>query len=195
MPGRVSTPRMSHATSVDHGPNAAALEELRRRLATINSSGSCLNLAAAARESAGHQHHRSSSHPRTAMSAAAPLSTLAPPNPPPGHDRPSSPTDSLVSTTNSSTHRVAHRLQVGSADGQKAAPAVGSSNTNAVGVLEAPSRLRSEGSPERSGRSSPVSMAGIIKQSHRPRVTSLNPISTYGAPIIRSSRSLLTFEP
>ncbi|KIJ16339.1 hypothetical protein PAXINDRAFT_132235 [Paxillus involutus ATCC 200175] len=179
MPGRVSTPRMSRATSVDHGPNAAALEELRRRLATINSSGSCLNLAAAARESAGHQHHRSSSHPRTAMSAAAPLSTLAPPNPPPGHDRPSSPTDSLVSTTNSSAHRVAHRLQVGSADGQKAAPAVGSSNTNAVGVLEAPSRLRSEGSPERSGRSSPVSMAGIIKQSHRPRVTSLNPISTY----------------
>ncbi|KAF9224775.1 ARM repeat-containing protein [Gyrodon lividus] len=179
--GRLSTPRMNCAINIDHGPNAAAFEELRRRLATINGSGSCLNLAAAARESAGHQHPQPPSRPGTATSAAAaaPCGTLALPNPPPSHDRPSSPTDSVVSTTNSSALRVVHRLQVGSTDGQKAAPAVGSSNTNAVGVLEAPSRLRSEGSPERSGRSSPVSMAGMIKQSHRPRVTSLNPISTY----------------
>ncbi|KAF9233916.1 hypothetical protein BU15DRAFT_90187 [Melanogaster broomeanus] len=176
--GRLSTPRMSRTTSTDHGPNTAAFEELRRRLATINGSASSLNLAAAARERAGHQPHQSSL-PGTANSAPSQPSMLGLPNPLPGHDRPSSPTDSVVSTANSSALRVVHRLQVGSTDGQKAAPAVGSSNTNAIGVLEAPSRIRSECSPERSGRSSPVSMAGTTKQSHRPRVTSLNPISTY----------------
>ncbi|KIJ63655.1 hypothetical protein HYDPIDRAFT_175967 [Hydnomerulius pinastri MD-312] len=178
IPWRVSNPRMSRATSIDHGPNAAAFEELRRRLATINHSGSSLNLAAAARERAGHLP-QSPALPDTPASAATQPATLALPNPPTGHDRPSSPTDSVVSTTNSSTLRVPHRLQVGSTDGQKAAPAVGSSNANAVGLLEAPSRIRSEGSPERSGRSSPASMAGMTKQTHRPRVLSLNPISTY----------------
>jgi phosphoinositide-3-kinase regulatory subunit 4 len=60
----------------------------------------------------------------------------------------SSPTDSVMSTTNSSTIRTAHRPIVGSTDEQKTAPAVGSSNTIAVGLLEAPSKMRAEGSPE-----------------------------------------------
>ncbi|KAF8128699.1 hypothetical protein EV363DRAFT_1433081 [Boletus edulis] len=170
---RLGTPRMSRATSVDHALNTPAFDELRRRLSTTNHSGSSLNLAAAARERAGHAAAQSPSLP-----GAATL-TLAPPNPPPAHDRPSSPSDSVISTTNSSAIRVPHRLQVGSTDTQKAAPAVGSSNTNAVGVLEAPSRIRSECSPERSGRLSPNSAAAGTRQTIRPRVTSLQPISTY----------------
>lgn len=168
---RLGTPRMSRATSVDHPPNTPAVGDLRRRLATMNSSSS-LNLAAAARERAGH----------AAAPSGTTTSSLAPPNPTPAHDRPSSPTDSVLSTTNSLALRAPHRLQVGSGDGQKAAPAVGSSNANAVGVLEAPSRIRSECSPERSGRSSPISTVGPARQSQtlRPRVTSLQPISTYG---------------
>lgn len=163
MLAQFGTPRMSRAASADHTP---ALDELRRRLAAINSSGSSLNLTAAARERAA-----------VAQSPSLPGPGLAPP---PAHDRPSSPTDSVVSTTNSSVLRVPHRLQVGSTDGQKAAPAVGSSNTNAVGVLEAPSRMRSDASPERSGRSSPTSTAAGTRQTVRSRATSLQPISTYG---------------
>ncbi|KAG9307924.1 hypothetical protein JVU11DRAFT_12894 [Chiua virens] len=171
MLARFGTPWMSRATSTDHVPNTPAFDDLRRRLATINISGSSLNLAAAARERAGY----------AAAQPPSATSTLAPPNPSAGHDRPSSPTDSVLSTTNSSALRVPHRLQVGSTDGQKAAPAVGSSNTNAVGVLEAPSRIRLETSPERSGRSSPISTAGptSMRQTLRPRVTSLQPMSTY----------------
>ena len=167
---RLGTPRLSRATSIDHAPNSPAFDELRRRLATINSSASSLNLTAAARHAAAQS---------PSLPGAATTSMLAPPNPPPPHDRPSSPTDSVVSTTNSAL-RVPHRLQVGSTDGQKAAPAVGSSNTNAVGVLEAPSRIRSECSPERSGRSSPTSTVAVTRQHVRSRVTSLQPISTYG---------------
>ena len=168
---QLGTPRMSRAASVDPTPNTPALDELRRRLAAINNSGSSLNLAAAARERAGLAAAQSPSLPGPATSGLAP---------PPAHDRPSSPTDSVISTTNSSVLRVPHRLQVGSTDGQKAAPAVGSSNTNAVGVLEAPSRMRSDCSPERSGRSSPTSTAAATRQTVRSRVTSLQPISTYG---------------
>ena len=171
---RLGTPRMSRVMSADHAPNTPTFDELRRRLATINSSASSLNLVTAARERAGHAAAQPPPLP------GAVTATLAPPNPPPGHERPNSPTDSVVSTTNSSVLRVPHRLQVGSTDGQKAAPAVGSSNMNAVGVLEAPSRIRSEGSPERSGRSSPTSAATAARQPVRPRVTSLQPISTYG---------------
>lgn len=166
MLARLGTPRMSRATSAD--PYTPASDELRRRLATINRSGSSFNLAAAA---LGHAAAQSP------LPLGASTSTLAPPS---AHDRSNSPTDSVVSTANSLALRVPHRLQVGSTDGQKAAPAVGSSNTNAVGVLEAPSRMRSECSPERSGRSSPTSTAAVTRQTVRSRVTSLQPISTYG---------------
>lgn len=67
-------------------------------------------------------------------------------------------------------------------DGAKAAPAVGSSKTNAVGLLDAHSKLwDQEGSSERSGRSSPVSLATTTRP-QRSRHTPLQPISTYGKP-------------
>jgi len=174
VPRHFGTPRMSRASSVDHGATNSALEDLKRRLATINGSSSSLNLAAAARE---RQAVQSPSIPPSNTQPA----TLALPAHTPIHDRPSSPTDSVVSTTNSSTLRTVHRLHIGSTDGQKAAPAIGSSNANAVGLLEAPSKMRQEGSPERSGRSSPMSMTGTAKGINRPRMTSMFPISTYGA--------------
>ncbi|OAX43719.1 ARM repeat-containing protein [Rhizopogon vinicolor AM-OR11-026] len=175
VPGRFGTPRMSRASSVDRGATNPTLEDLKRRLAAINSSSSSLNLTAAARERQAVQS------PSILPSTTQPA-TLAPPAQPLVHDRPSSPTDSVVSTTNSSTLRTVHRLQIGSTDGQKAAPAIGSSNANAVGLLEAPSKMRSEGSPERSGRSSPISMAGTAKGVNRPRMSSMIPISTYDGP-------------
>jgi len=173
LPGRLGTPHMSRASSVDHGATNPALEDLKRRLAAINGSSSSLNLTTTARE---RQTVQSPSLPPSNSQPA----TLALPVQPAGHDRPSSPTDSVVSTTNSSTIRTAHRLHVGSTDGQKAAPAVGSSNTNAVGLLEAPSKIHAEGSPERSGRSSPISLAGTARGVTRPRMASMVPISTYG---------------
>ncbi|KAG2073960.1 hypothetical protein BDR04DRAFT_1179492 [Suillus decipiens] len=175
LPGRLGTPHMSRASSVDHGATNPALEDLKRRLAAINGSSSSLNLTTTTR---GRQTVQSPSLPPSNSQPA----TLALPAQPTGHDRPSSPTDSVVSTTNSSTIRTTHRLHVGSTDGQKAAPAVGSSNTNAVGLLEAPSKMHAECSPERSGRSSPVSLAGTARGVTRPRVTSMLPISTYDGP-------------
>lgn len=174
-PGRLGTPHMSRAPSVDHGATNPALEDLKRRLTAMNGSSSSLNLAANARE---RQAAQSPSLPPPNLQPA----TLALPALTPGHDRPSSPTDSVVSTTNSSTVRTTHRLHVGSTDGQKAAPAVGSSNTIAVGLLEAPSKMRAEGSPERSGRSSPISLAGTARGMTRPRMASMLPISTYDGP-------------
>jgi phosphoinositide-3-kinase regulatory subunit 4 len=167
----VGTPRTSRAPSVDHGLGGAPFDDLRRRLVTINASASSLSLGSAARDHrpSVSQHQFSSSQP-TGLGVASIPST----------DRPGSPTDSVVSNTNSSSLRPLHRLQVGSTDGQKAAAAVGSSKTNATGLLEAPSKIRSDGSPERSGRCSPLSLAGTIRGVHRHRVPSLLSISTYG---------------
>ena len=173
VPGRFGTPRMSRASSVDRGATNPTLEDLKRRLTAINGSSSSLNVTAAARERSAVQ---SPSLPPSATQPATP--TI--PTQPPGHDRPGSPTDSVISTTNSSAVRTVHRLHVGSTDGQKAAPAVGSSNANAVGLLEASSRMRADGSPERSGRSSPNSTAGTARGVNRLRISSMVPISTYG---------------
>ena len=98
--------------------------------------------------------------------------------------RPGSPTESVLSTTGSAVLRTTARgLHMGSFE-QKAAPAVGSSKTNATGLLEAASKMRSEGSPERSGRSSPTSASGggTLRgvPPFRPRALSLLPISSYG---------------
>ena len=154
-------------------------EDLRRRLATINGSTSSItvgqpqpprsvntntiSLAAASTSST----HRDSVYSLPIPSA----STI---------DRPVSPADSVLSTTNSATFRPLSMLQVGG-DGQKAAPAVGSSKTNATGVLEAHSKLRSaEDSPDLSGTSSPMSMSNTLRGSQRQRIPSVLPISTYG---------------
>lgn len=167
----IGTPRQSRAPSIDYGPGGAPFEDLRRRLATINASASSLSLGSTARD-----HRPSVSQMQSLPPAVGPSATALPTT-----DRPGSPTDSVVSNTNSSSLRPHHRLHVGSTDGQKAAAAVGSSKTNATGLLEAPSKIRSDGSPDRSGRSSPLSMAGTVRGVHQLRVPSSLPISTYGA--------------
>jgi len=164
----IQSPRLLRGSSVDRNSTGAPFEDLRRRLQTINASSSSLSLANTSRE------HRISASGRGTSSSS--LAALAEPSPIP--ERPLSPTESVVSTTNSVSLRPTNRLQIGT-DGTKAAPAVGSSKTNATGVLEAHSKIRSEGSPERSGRSSPMSMSTTLR-AHRPRVPSMLPISTYG---------------
>lgn len=159
------TPRVSRAPSIDHGPSGAPFEDLRRRLATINASGSSSSLASAARP--------------ISQIPSSPLDTSSV-GLPPTLERPGSPSESVMSNTNSSSFRPIHRLQVGSTDGQKAVAAIGSSRANAIGLLEAPSKIHSDGSPERSGRSSPHSLTSTIRGIHRHRVPSLVPISTYG---------------
>jgi phosphoinositide-3-kinase regulatory subunit 4 len=164
---RSATSRTSRGGSLDHGSTGTPFEDLRRRLATINGSSSSLTLAA--RETRGSPS--SMAQPSTSTSTIR-----GPPSP---AERSGSPTESVVSVANPSALR-SNRLQVGSTDGYKAAPAIGSSKTNATGLLEATSKIR-DGSPERSGRSSPVSMIDTIRGTQRSRGPSLPPISTYGA--------------
>ncbi|KAF7329785.1 hypothetical protein MKEN_00241800 [Mycena kentingensis (nom. inval.)] len=157
------TPLLSPGLSSHSG---APFEDLRRRLATINGSGSSIVLTP----------------PRNAALSptnATPTVSI-PPSSSAAGERPVSPTDSVVSTANSTSFRPLSRMQFGTADSQKAAPAVGSSKTNAVGLLDGRVKLRSDGSPERSGRSSPMSMStSTIRAPFRQRVPSLQPISTY----------------
>ncbi|KAF5339043.1 hypothetical protein D9758_014111 [Tetrapyrgos nigripes] len=199
-----------------HGGAQAPFEELRRRLATINGSASSLGIAQ------GHLQTppRSSAVspigvPATGSSSLA-FAPSGPLSPVPMDsrekdkdkdrdtrlapiDRPGSPTESVVSTANSMSFRPLSRMQPGSMsiDGQtlsqKAAPAVGSSKTNALGLLDSHlqaqsvSAARSDVSPERSGRASPVPLSSSVSQTVtmtpavkpvRPRI-GLNPISTY----------------
>jgi phosphoinositide-3-kinase, regulatory subunit 4 len=165
-----STPRLSRPGSVDH--NGSPFEDLRRRLATINGSSTSLNL--------------NSVTPRDGRASMSPLPTaplLTPVLPVdmelPPIERPGSPTESVLSA-NTSAFRGMHRLQGGVIDGPKAAPAVGSSKANAIGLLDTAMRLRSEASPERSGRSSPGSATGTLRGQHRQGQPSVVPISTYG---------------
>lgn len=171
----LSPPRLNRVPSLDQSNSGAPFEDLRRRLASINGSASSLS-----------PNHPSSHSPRGALPMSPGVGSTSTPSPltmaslPQTTGRPGSPTDSVVSTANSLTFRPLSRLQVGSTDGQKVAPLIGSSRANATGVLEAHSKLRSEGSPERSGRSSPMSMSQTIRNVPRPRLPSLLPISTYG---------------
>lgn len=162
-PTRVSTADI-HITA------GAPFEDLRRRLATINGSASSLALS----HTSPPRDHRGSISP-------VPVASISSrPQFPSTLERPSSPTESVISASNSLTFRPTSRLQIGSIDGRKAAPAVGSSKMNATGLLDAHSSLLSERSPERSGRSSPMSMSTTIRGPLRSRVPSLLPISTYG---------------
>jgi len=162
----LSPVRGNRLSSGDFG-TGAPFEDLRRRLAALNGSTSSLGQGYVNRD-------LRSSSPLVAGPSVACTSLPAAP------DRSASPTESIVSTSNSSTFRATQRLQVGSTDGQKAAPAIGSSKTNVTGLLEASSKLRQEGSPDPSGRSSPVSAAGTFR-GQRPRVPSLLPIPIYGS--------------
>jgi phosphoinositide-3-kinase, regulatory subunit 4 len=164
---RTDTSRLSRPSSVEYGSSGAPFEDLRRRLTAINGSGVSLPSFP----------HRSSS-----VSVSSPSQPIGPTldDLPEVSDRPGSPTDSVLSTPNPPLNRAMHRIHVGGGDGQKAAPAIGSSKANAIGHLEATSKMLHEGSPEHSGRTSPVSTTGTVSGQHWRRPTSLAPISTYG---------------
>ncbi|EPQ51918.1 ARM repeat-containing protein [Gloeophyllum trabeum ATCC 11539] len=150
----------------EHGSAGTPFEDLRRRLATINGSTSSLTVNLNSRD------HRLSLSP---MPDAGPRPSEDAPALPPTFDRPSSPTESITSVAGSSAFRTVHKWNVGG-DLQKAAPAIGSSRANAIGLLETASRIQSEGSPELSGRSSPV---GTIREQYRSRVPAAITVSSY----------------
>ena len=166
----VLSPSRLHKPSMGETSTGAPFEDLRRRLATINGSTSSVSVA-----------HNIPRDPRNSspMASSSTTSLLAIPTPP-IPERPGSPTESIVSTTNSVSFRPSSRLHVGSTDGQKAAPAVGSSKTNAIGLLDAHSKMRLDGSPDESGRSSPMSMSTTLRGLRITRPPSLLAISTYG---------------
>ena len=154
----------------------APFEDLRRRLATINGSTSSVGVVNTNNIPRDIRNTPPIASSSTTSLLAIPTSAIP--------ERPGSPTESIVSTTNSVSFRPSSRLHVGSTDGQKAAPAVGSSKTNAVGVLDAHSKMRLDGSPEESGRSSPMSMSTTLRGPRIPRPPSLLAISTYGVYLI-----------
>lgn len=177
------TPRSQRAHSVDIG-TGAPFEDLRRRLATINGSSNSLVTPPTNPTNAVPRDPR----PTTSIPSQLNKMPIMAPEVAVLQQRPGSPTESVLSTTGSAVLRTTARgIHMGSFD-QKAAPAVGSSKTNATGLLEAASRMRSEGSPERSGRSSPTSIygSGTLRgiPPPRPRALSLLPISSYGRQII-----------
>ncbi|KAL0061663.1 Serine/threonine-protein kinase [Marasmius tenuissimus] len=155
-----------HRISSDGTPSNAPFEDLRRRLATINGSASSLSVTQTPR-------------PPSSPLAIPPSKTISAPLSPATTDRPGSPTESVVSTTNSTSFRPLSRMQVGSIDTQKAAPAVGSFKTNALGLLDSHPHMRIETSPEPSERSSPLSTSNTVRPSNLSRVPSLAPISSY----------------
>ena len=162
----ILSPSRFHKLSMgESGSTGAPFEDLRRRLATINGSTSPVNVT--------HNISRDSRNTSSPMASSSTTSLLAIPTPP-IPERPESPTESIVSTTNSVSFRPSSRLHVGSTDGQKAAPAVGSSKTNAIGLLDSHSKMRLDGSPDESGRSSPMSVSTTL------RGLRIRPISTYG---------------
>lgn len=166
------TPRSHRTMSADFSTNAggAPFEDLRRRLAIIGGSNTSLSVPSSTRDP------KSPTLPVFDTFASSSSNTAVSDVP---LDRPASPTESVASAANSSFRGAVHRLHIGSTDGQKALPAVGSSKANATGLLESHPKIR-EGSPDRSGRSSPVSIAGTIRGLERPRISTLVPISTYG---------------
>ncbi|RPD52474.1 ARM repeat-containing protein [Lentinus tigrinus ALCF2SS1-7] len=164
------TPRTHRTLSIDHGPTAtgAPFEDLRRRLALINNSANSLAVP-------GSREPRSPVPHPLSVDTGLPPAHAQPELP--QLERPGSPAESTVSNTNSSALRAMHRFPIG--DGQKAAPAVGSSKASATGLLEAHAQILSEGSQSPSGRTSPVSVAGTVRGQERPRLPSIAPISSY----------------
>ncbi|KAI0305183.1 ARM repeat-containing protein [Multifurca ochricompacta] len=161
------TSRISRPSSIDYGFSGAPFEDLRRRLTALNGSGASLPSALPQRLSS------------ISVSSPSQPVGLSMEDLPEVSDRPGSPTDSVLSGPNPPLNRGKQRFHVGGGDGQKAAPAIGSSKANATGHLEPTSKMRSEGSPERSGRTSPVSAAGTVQGQNWRRPPSLAPISTY----------------
>ncbi|KAF9530534.1 hypothetical protein CPB83DRAFT_905184 [Crepidotus variabilis] len=165
------SPRLNQKmSSGDLSAAGAPFEDLRRRLATINGSASSLSVAQTPRDSRQVLSPVATSSTTSASAVASPVVA----------DRPPSPTESIVSTTNSVSLRPTSRLQVGSTDGQKAAPFIGSSKANATGLLDAHFKIRSESSTEESGQTSPsLTMSQTIRGPKPSRGPSSLAISTY----------------
>jgi phosphoinositide-3-kinase, regulatory subunit 4 len=165
-PAVYGSPRISRAGSTEHINH---LDDLRRRLVGINGSSSSLT-------------HLADRERRASASSTRPSIVPSPvgPDPPTGVEqlRPSSPTDSVVSSAvDGSSLRPRALIHVGSTDNQKAPAAVGSVKTNAVGLLETPSVPRlGDDDLSASGRSSPVSNPGTLRAEHR---TSLHSARQY----------------
>lgn len=170
----LGSPRTTRTLSIDQatGMPPAPFEDLRRRLAMINNSATSLS-APSTRDS------RSPIPPSPELNPLPPTIDGGLSDIPQTQERPSSPAESTISVANSSAFRgAAQFLHAGSIE--KAAPAIGSSRANATGLLDTHPKLRADTSPETSGRSSPISIAGTVKGLERPRATSIAPISTYG---------------
>ncbi|PFH53431.1 hypothetical protein AMATHDRAFT_187356 [Amanita thiersii Skay4041] len=168
--------RLPRNPSTEHAAGAP-FEDLRRRLATINGSATSLSAHHGVREARSPMSLssgiRSPSPTLSSSNIVAPPTILE-------DERPSSPTESVLSTTNSLTFKPLSKMQLGGGfEGQKAAPAVGSSKMNVTGLLDPHSKLKLEGtnSTDVSGRSSPMSLPATVK-GHRPQI-SVTPISTY----------------
>ncbi|KZS96937.1 WD40 repeat-like protein [Sistotremastrum niveocremeum HHB9708] len=132
------------------------VDDLRRQL-VMNSSTASLTQGAHSKE------RRGSVSSTSGVSVSIPL----PPSAIPGtaQDIPlSSPSGSLPSNTPFSTLRGKSRLPMGLSEPHKAAAAVASSKTNAVGTMEPTAQLRA-GTPHApsSGRTSPVSNVGTLR--------------------------------
>jgi phosphoinositide-3-kinase, regulatory subunit 4 len=164
----------SHDTSLASPPHSqtadlsyvAPFEDLRRRLASINSSSSSVG------HSFGIRDDRNFHHSSTVASPPPRVLTVM-------EDRPPSPTDSVLSATNSSSFRPLSRMQVGSLDSQKAAPYVGSSKTSVTGWLESHSKLQQMDTlSERTGRVSPFPVTQTIRSGVRNQ--NFDAISSYG---------------
>lgn len=172
----VGSPRLgSRRNSVEQGAaSGAGFEDLRRRLVTLNNASSA-SLSTTLRPPSVLPAPPSLVLPSTPLAPATPDL----PDMTPLIERPGSPADSVVSTANSSAFRAMHRLQVGTIEASKAAPAIGASKANAIGLFENVATIRSEGSPERhSSVASPRYATDLSRGPGipRPRVT-----STYGA--------------
>jgi len=187
----------SHRTS--RGGNDHAYGDLRRRLAQIDSSVISLTTPGTGTESRAPQSVTSAGvsaegepaypSPRPPGNSRPP-SSLADTEPPQDvqspAQRPSSPSaDSIASNMHpfpTGVRPSKRGLQVG--DGRKAAPAIGTVNTQATatGVLEPVTKLRADlGSEEPSGRASPISFVGTARKESRLRTPFPAPApTTYG---------------
>lgn len=178
-----SMSRTSRRDSVDLGArDGTNFDDLRRRLTQLDGSSSSLNASPGGfpvRPMKRRDSHSSSVHSYNPSLIPTDLASQQH-----AFESPHSPSESAMSAAiTPSALQNKHRLHIGSTDGSKAPPAIGSIRTNATGLLEVNTKLRSvddEHSP--SGRSSPTSATGTVRGDGRPRPVSSHQLfsTTYG---------------